>query len=161
MSPMSGRIGVDCREPELRQATAADLESIRLSLSAELGGDYFSLRAGWTGSGSCWIGVVAYERASRLTQNGHGRPRVTSDVALAKRSSKPHAPGGRPRRWRAPAFEHANPLLVGEPAVFRAGAAAADGCVAAIPRRLVGLLERRPDVAAAERRLASANAEVA
>jgi NodT family efflux transporter outer membrane factor (OMF) lipoprotein len=146
------------------QAGAADLAAARLAVQAAVAQLYFQIRIADAQQRLLDGTVQAYDRSLQLTQQ---RQRfgvaTTADVAQAQAqlaSTQALAVDNRVQRNQ---LEHALAVLLGrEPAAF-ALAPAAEVAVktpvvpAGVPARL---LERRPDVAAAERRVASANAGV-
>lgn len=145
------------------EAEAADGESVRLALSAEVAVDYLALRALDAERRFLLASVEGYARALELTRSRRAAGLVSDlDVAQAEttlRSAEAFLPPNTLSRSR---FEHALAVLTGKAAPLfhiRESEAAAE-----IPRIPAGLpsdlLERRPDVAAAERRMAAANAGV-
>jgi NodT family efflux transporter outer membrane factor (OMF) lipoprotein len=145
------------------QASAADLESTRLSLQAELATDYFLLRGFDAEKLLLDTTVAAYEKALQLTMNRYNQGVVSGvDVAQAQTqlfSTRALAVDLGLARTQ---LEHAIAILVGKaPGDFAITPSPAAGTPPPIPAALPSeLLERRPDIAAAERRVASANAQV-
>ena len=145
------------------QASAGDLESVRLSLHAELASDYFQVRALDAQAQLLDSTVTAYERALELTQNRY-RGGVASQVDVAQAQTQLET-------TRAQAIdvhvlrdqlEHAIAVLIGKgPADFSLAVAPLNNTPPVIPTGLPSdLLERRPDIAASERRMAAANEQI-
>jgi NodT family efflux transporter outer membrane factor (OMF) lipoprotein len=158
----SVRRGVSAAREEA-QAAAADLATARLSLQAELAMDYVELRSADAQQRLLDDTVKAYADALRLTQNRlAGGYAPASDVAQAQtqldtaRVQDTEVAVGRAQ------YEHAIAVLIGQPpAAFSLKPAKLDLRPPALPPGLPSeLLQRRPDIAAAERRMAEANDKV-
>jgi len=145
------------------QATAADLENVRLSLQTELALDYLQLRVADATKRVLVDTVAAYERSFTLTQNRYNAGvAARADVVQAETqllSAKVNLVDIANTRAQ---FEHAIAALVGKaPADLSIAEREVAPNVPTIPAGVPSeLLERRPDVAAAERRVAAANAEI-
>ena len=145
------------------QATAADLETLRLSFHAELAYDYFELRSADAEQRLLDDTVSDYRRALELTQNRfEGGAAAGSEVAQAQTQLESTRTQDADIAVRRAQFEHAIAVLVGKsPAVFSLAAKPLDIQPPVIPVGLPSqLLERRPDIAASERRVAEANEQV-
>jgi NodT family efflux transporter outer membrane factor (OMF) lipoprotein len=145
------------------QATAADLETARLSLQAELAIDYFELRAADAQKQLLDETVKAFEAALRLTTNRfEGGAAPKSDVAQAQTQLDTTRVQATDIAVLRAQFEHAIAVLIGKPpAAFSLSPRPLDKRPPDIPVGVPSqLLERRPDIAAAERRVAEANEQI-
>ncbi len=145
------------------QASAADLENVRLMVQAELAVDYYELRAQDALQQLFAATVSAYQDSLDITRVQF-QAGIASDEAVAQAETQLEATQAQTTNLaiaRAQ-FEHAIALLVGQPAsTFSLAASPLTGTVPAIPVGVPSaLVERRPDVAAAERRAAQANAQI-
>ena len=145
------------------QASAADLENVRLTAQVELAVDYYDLRAQDALKELFDATVVAYKDSLDLTQLQFNAG-IASDEAVAQAETQLEATEAQDTNLgilRAQ-LEHAIALLVGQPAsTFSVSAAALQANPPAIPFGVPSeLLERRPDIAAAERVVAQANAQI-
>lgn len=149
---------------ERTQAAAGDVETAKLSLQAELARNYFDLRSADLQEKLLADTVMAYARAVKLTEdryNGGAAPRAEVEQARTQLESALVAETNI-IQVRAN-YEHAIAVLIGKaPAEFSI-AAKSDFVLQppTIPVGIAGtLLERRPDVAASERRVAAASEQI-
>ena len=145
---------------EEAQASAGDRQTVLLSLQAELAVDYFEARSADAQEKLLNDTVKYYEEAYRITNNRfEGGVAPKSDVDQAKTQLEAAKVQARDITLRRAQFEHAIAVLLGvPPASFTLNDAPLDARPPAIPPGLPSeLLERRPDIAAAERRVAEAN----
>ncbi len=145
------------------EASAADLELVALSLHAELAIDYFELRGVDVDRQLLDQAVANYGKALELTENRYrGGLASQADVAQAQTQLETTRAQAVDVGVQRAALEHAIAVLVGQTATtFTLRVATEPAGPPAIPAGLpADLLERRPDVAAAERRVAAASAEV-
>ncbi len=159
-----GRIrrGVTAAREEA-QATAGDLESARLSIQAELAFDYLELRSADAQQRLLNDTVQAFKEALQLTINRfEGGAAPKSDVAQAQTQLETTQVQATDIAVQRSQLEHAIAVLIGKPpADFSLPAAPLDLQPPNIPAGLPSeLLERRPDIAAAERRVAEANEQI-
>ena len=145
------------------QASAADLETARLSIHAELAVDYFALRGLDAQRQLLDFTITAFERALELTTNRYNAGVASQVEVLQARTqlenTRAQAIGVGVQRAQ---FEHAIAILLGKPpADFSIPQAPLTLLPPAIPIGLPSeLLERRPDIASAERDVAAANAQI-
>ena len=148
---------------EEAQATAGDLESARLSIQAELAVDYLELRSADAQQRLLNDTVQAFKEALQLTINRfEGGAAPKSDVAQAQTQLETTQVQATDIAVQRAQFEHAIAVLIGKPpAEFSLQPAPLDLQPPDIPAGLPSeLLERRPDIAAAERRVAEANEQI-
>lgn len=151
---------------EQAQASDADLENARLSLHAELAMDYFGLRAADAQEKLLDDTVKAYESALQLTQDRfEGGAAPQSDVAEARTQLDQARVQRTDIEVQRTQFEHAIAVLIGKPPAELTlpplPLVEASQVIPDIPGAMpAALLERRPDIAANERRMASANEQI-
>jgi len=146
------------------QASADDVEGVKLALQAELATDYFTLRAQDSECEVLERNVVSYQRALELTVNRR-KGGIASDLDVSQaqtqlRTTQAQLPAVRLQRQK---LLHAIAALCGQPAPGFVLAAVSGKLQAApnVPLTMPSeLLERRPDIAAAEQRMAAANAGI-
>lgn len=145
------------------EASAADLAALKLSLQAELVQSYLQLRVLDDQQRLLDATVAAYARSLKLTENQYNAGIVPkSDVSQALTQLKSTQAQAIDLKWQRAQLEHAIAVLVGVPPselsiAVREQLPALPEIPVALPSQL---LERRPDVAAAERRVMAANAEI-
>ena len=145
------------------QASAGDLEAARLSFHAEVALDYFQLQTLDAEKELLDATVVAYEKALELTKNRYASGVASrADVVQAEAQLNMTQAQAVDVGVQRAQLEHAIAVLMGEPPA--ALTLAATPLAREPPRIPVGvpseLLERRPDIAAAERRMQAANAQI-
>jgi NodT family efflux transporter outer membrane factor (OMF) lipoprotein len=146
------------------QASAADLQAARLSAQGELATNYFNLRELDVARALQAQTIAGYERTARITQNRYEAGIVARTDVLQAETQLANARADllSLERQRAQ-LEHAIAVLVGQaPANFSiAPMNVQPGVVPDIPFDVPStLLQRRPDIAAAERRAAQANEQI-
>lgn len=145
------------------QASAADLANARLSAQALLAQNYFDLRVTDAQKALLDRTVAAYEETLRLTQNQYAvGVAQRSDVIQAQSQLQSAQASALDIEVTRAQLEHAIALLVGKaPATFSLAPAPLRAALPPVPASLPSqLLERRPDIASAERAVAAANARI-
>jgi NodT family efflux transporter outer membrane factor (OMF) lipoprotein len=145
------------------QALAADRENVRLSLQSELAVDYFLLRSLDRERQLLDSTIESYRKALELTNYRYqGGVASQADVAQAQTQFKTTQAQAVDVGVQRALLEHAMAVLVGKaPSQFSVAPAPFNPVLPEMPVGLPSeLLERRPDVAAAERTVASANAQI-
>jgi NodT family efflux transporter outer membrane factor (OMF) lipoprotein len=151
---------------EQAQASDADLENARLSLHAELAMDYFGLRSADAQEKLLDDTVTAYESALQLTQDRfEGGAAPQSDVSQAQTQLNQARVQRTDLEVQRAQYEHAIAVLIGKPPAELTLPPLPLNLQAPVIPRIPGtvpaaLLERRPDIAADERRMASANEQI-
>ncbi|MGA8706100.1 MAG: efflux transporter outer membrane subunit [Steroidobacteraceae bacterium] len=145
------------------QASAADLENTRLTAQAELAVDYFQLRTQDSLKALLDAAVSAYQESLDLTraqfETGIGTEESVAQAQVQLETTRAESTNLGIARAQ---YEHAIALLVGQPAsTFAIPVQPLNAGPPAIPVGVPSqLLERRPDVAADERLMAQANAQI-
>jgi len=145
------------------QASAADLENVRLVITAELAGDYFTLRQLDTELGILNRTVETLQKALQLVDSRH-KGGVASGLDVAEEETLLNTTRTQAilLQQQRKQFEDAIAVLVGKPAPgFHLAPKELKDEPPALDAGLPSdLLERRPDVAEAERQMAVANAQI-
>ncbi|MFG0867029.1 efflux transporter outer membrane subunit [Pseudomonas sp. FYR_7] len=145
------------------QASLADLAAMRLSQQSELVQNYLQLRVIDEQKRLLQATVAAYERSLRMNQNQYRAGIAGPDaVAQARTQLKSTEADLIDLIWQRAQFENAIAVLLGKtPAQFALADSQAIPALPQIPVALPSqLLERRPDIAAAERNVMAANANI-
>lgn len=145
------------------EASFADMAAIRLSQQSELVQNYLQLRVIDAQKRLLEATVAAYERSLKMNENQYRAGVAGPDaVAQARTQLKSTQADLIDLAWQRAQYENAMAVLMGKaPADF---ALAASGDIPALPQVPVSLpsqlLERRPDIASAERKVMAANANI-
>ncbi|MBW0447915.1 efflux transporter outer membrane subunit [bacterium M00.F.Ca.ET.228.01.1.1] len=146
-----------------QQGAAADLANARLSAQATLAQTYFALRALDANQKLLDETVAAYQRSLQLTQNQYAAGvAARSDVIQAQTQLQSAQASAIDNGVQRAQDEHAIAVLVGEPAsTFSIPPMPLTATPPAVPAQMPSaLLERRPDIASAERKAAAANEQI-
>ena len=145
------------------QATAADLENVRLLITSELAADYFMLRELDAEIDDVQQAISYDDKGLTLVNHRHSGG-VASGLDVAQQETVLDAARAQLHllQQQRATFEHAIATLDGAPAsTFHIPAAELSAQIPAIPLGVpADVLERRPDIAEAERQMASANAQI-
>jgi NodT family efflux transporter outer membrane factor (OMF) lipoprotein len=145
------------------QASAADVETVRLSIHSEVALDYFELRGLDEQKKLFDETVKGFEQALELTTNRFNQGIASGvDVEQARTQLETARAQAIDLEAQRAQFEHAIATLIGKPpAELTLAPAPIIGEPPEIPVAVPSqLLERRPDIAAAERLVAAANAQI-
>lgn len=145
------------------QADAADLEAVRLAVAAEVAADYYALRALDAEQRALDAILEADRKALEITRNRRAGGLVSDLDAVQAETVLKTAEAQRPAILLARmGFEQALAALTGQTAsMFAVAERPLDREPPIIPAEIPSaLLERRPDISAAERRMAAANARL-
>ncbi|MDY0040460.1 MAG: efflux transporter outer membrane subunit [Desulforhabdus sp.] len=146
-----------------KEASAEDVESVRLAMQAEIAADYLSLRALDADRALLLSSIEVYRKSLELVLHRRAGGMVSDlDVAQAEtvlKITEAQLPDNALQRAK---FQNALAVLTGKNAsLFRIEELPLDVAPLVVPPGLPSeLLERRPDIAAAERRMAAANAAI-
>ena len=144
-------------------ASAADLAAARLSAQGELATDYVYLRATDAEIALTASSIEGYERSLKITQDRYAAAiAAKTDVLQAQTQLDTTRANLATLRITRAQYEHAIAVLIGKaPAEFSLPPGAWIRNLPAVPEVLPSeLLQRRPDIAAAERATAAANASI-
>jgi NodT family efflux transporter outer membrane factor (OMF) lipoprotein len=145
------------------QASAADLENTRLTVQADVAADYFQLRGQDALKQLLDSTMVAYQESLDLTRAQY-ETGIGNDEAVAQAETQLEATQAQDAALgiQRAQFEHAIAMLTGQPAsTFSIPIEPLKTSPPAIPFGVPSqLLERRPDIATAERLVAQANAQI-
>ena len=160
-----GRLGQAVSGAEARAAASeADLAAARLSVLGELASNYFALREADAELALLAVTLEGYERSLAITRNRYEAGIAAQSDVLQAQTILVNTRAERVALQRSrDTLEHAIAVLVGAaPAGFRL--AVVDAWTPTVPAVPLGvpstLLQRRPDIASAERAVAAANAQI-
>ena len=145
------------------EASQADLAAAQLTVRATVANDYLQLRMLDAQQALLVSTLEAYQKSLQITQSQYRAGVVTrADVELANTTLQQTKAQAIDNLLSRQQLEHAIAVLVGKtPSEF---SIAADGSIPSLPAVPIAvpseLLERRPDIAGAERRVAAANANI-
>ncbi|WP_437882080.1 efflux transporter outer membrane subunit [Pseudomonas sp. LRF_L74] len=145
------------------QASAADLAAMRLSQQSELVQSYLQLRVLDEQGRLLEATVEAYRRAYRIAENQYKAGIVPrSDISQALTQLRSTEAEAVDLQYQRAQLEHAIAVLVGvAPSTFSLATVSNIPALPSVPLSIPSaLLERRPDIAAAERRVIAANASI-
>jgi NodT family efflux transporter outer membrane factor (OMF) lipoprotein len=148
---------------ETAQASAGDLETARLSLQCQLALDYFQLHGLDASKQLLDTTVTAYQKALDLTNNRYNQGVASQiDVVQARTQLEQTRAQSTDTMVVRNQLEHAIAIIIGQPpSALTIPVKVINTPPPPIPVGLPSqLLERRPDIAANERRVAAANAEI-
>lgn len=146
-----------------KEASADDVESVRLAVQAEVAVDYLTIRSLDADRALLLSSIEVYRRSLGLVRNRRADGMVSDlDVAQAETILKTTEAQLSDTALQRARFEHALAVLTGNNAsLFKVEERPLDFGPIIVPPDLPSeLLERRPDIAAAERRMAAANANI-
>ncbi len=148
---------------EQAQASAGDLENVKLELQTEVAADYFTIRGLDSQKRLLDDTVVAYQKAYDLTNNRYnGGVASKAEVMQAKTQLNQTQAQSIDLGEQRAQLEHAIAVLTGKPPEnFHVAPAELRKTIPAIPLGIPAeLLQRRPDIAASERQVAAANQQI-
>ncbi|WP_336768836.1 efflux transporter outer membrane subunit [Pantoea endophytica] len=145
------------------EASKAELANITLSAQSELAQDYFQLRIIDEKIALYQRSIAAYQRYLTVIENKYAAGSESrATLAQAQMQLESARASAQDYQWQRAQMEHAIALLLGRaPADFSLPVAKLEAALPAIPNSVPSqLLQRRPDIAYAERNVAAANAAV-
>jgi NodT family efflux transporter outer membrane factor (OMF) lipoprotein len=148
---------------EQSQASAADFENVKLELQTELASYYFTIRGLDSQKRLLDDTVVNYQKAYDLTNNRYnGGVASKAEVAQAKTQLNQTQAQVIDLGEQRARMEHGIAVLTGKPPEgFHVAVAQLQNVIPEIPLGIPSeLLQRRPDIAASERQVAAANAQI-